>query len=135
MQPIKVMEYKQMSGRAGRPQYDKEGVSLLIANSSDEQDYLMQDYILSNPERIDSRLAQESALRGHTLAAIASNYAHTENSLLDFFGSTFYGYNYPSTGIKLILGGILRHLTRLTMVRPRAHPRRASRWCITRMRP
>ena len=57
MQPIKVLEYKQMSGRAGRPQYDKEGVALLIASSEDEQDFLMEDYILSNPERIDSRLA------------------------------------------------------------------------------
>jgi helicase len=116
MQPIKVMEYKQMSGRAGRPQYDAEGVSLLIAGSEDEQDYLMEDYILSNPERIDSRLAQESALRGHTLAAIAADYAHSENSLLDFFGSTFYGYNYPTAGIKLILGGLLRYLNREGMI-------------------
>ena len=69
MQPIKVMEYKQMSGRAGRPQYDAEGTALLIASSDDEQEYLMKDYILGKPERIDSRLAQESALRGHTLAA------------------------------------------------------------------
>jgi len=116
MQPIKVMEYKQMSGRAGRPQYDKEGVALLIAGSEDEQDYLMEDYILSKPERIDSRLAQESALRGHTLAAIAADYAHSEPSLLDFFGSTFYGYNYPTAGIKLILGGILRYLNREGMI-------------------
>ncbi len=116
MQPIKVMEYKQMSGRAGRPQYDKEGIALLIASSEDEQDYLMEDYILSKPERIDSRLAQESALRGHTLAAIASDYAHSENSLLDFFGSTFYGYNYPTAGIKLILGSILRYLNREGMI-------------------
>ena len=116
MQPIKVMEYKQMSGRAGRPQYDKEGVALLIAGSEDEQDYLMEDYILAKPERIDSRLAQESALRGHTLAAIAADYAHSESSLLDFFGSTFYGYNYPTAGIKLILGGILRYLSREGMI-------------------
>ena len=116
MQPIKVMEYKQMSGRAGRPQYDKEGISILIASSNDEQDYLMQDYILSKPERIDSRLAQESALRGHTLAAISSDYAHSENSLLDFFGSTFYGYNYPTAGIRIILGGILRYLNREGMI-------------------
>ncbi|MFW6109624.1 MAG: helicase-related protein, partial [archaeon] len=116
MQPIKVLEYKQMSGRAGRPQYDKEGVALLIASSEEEQDYLMEDYILSNPERIDSRLAQESALRGHTLAAISADYAQTEDGLLDFFGSTFYGYNYPTAGIKLILGGILRYLNREDMI-------------------
>ena len=116
MQPIKVMEYKQMSGRAGRPQYDAEGTALLIASSDDEQEYLMKDYILGKPERIDSRLAQESALRGHTLAAIASDYAHSEQGLLDFFGSTFYGYNYPTAGIKLILGSLLRYLQREGMI-------------------
>ncbi len=116
MQPIKVLEYKQMSGRAGRPQYDDVGEALLIASSEDEQDYLMTDYVLSEPERIDSRLAQESALRGHTLAAVASDYAHTEGGLLDFFGSTFYGYNYPSSGIKLIVGNILRYLNREGMI-------------------
>ncbi len=116
MQAIKVMEYKQMSGRAGRPQYDTEGIALLIASSDDEQEYLMEDFILANPERIDSRLAQESALRGHTLAAVSSDYAHSEQGLLDFFGSTFYGYNYPTAGIKLILGSILRYLQREGMI-------------------
>jgi helicase len=117
MQPIKVLEYKQMSGRAGRPQYDKEGIALLIASNEDEQDDLMEDYVLANPERIDSRLAHESSLRGHTLAAIASDYAHTEKSLLDFFGSTFYGYNYPTAGIKLILGNMIRYLNRENMIK------------------
>jgi len=116
MQPIRVMEYKQMSGRAGRPQYDTEGTALLISTNDDEQEFLMEDYILGKPERIDSRLAQESALRGHTLAAIASDYAHSEQGLLDFFGSTFYGYNYPTAGIRLILGSLLRYLQREKMI-------------------
>jgi len=116
MYPIPVLEYKQMSGRAGRPQYDDVGEALLIAGSDDEAEYLMRDYVLAEPERIDSRLAQESALRVHTLAAVASDYAHTEGGLLDFFGSTFYGYNYPTTGIKLILGNTLRYLEREGMI-------------------
>jgi len=116
MLPIKVMEYKQMSGRAGRPQYDDYGEALLIAKSPAEQDYLMEDFILANPERIDSRLAQESALRGHTLAAIASDYVHSDSALLDFFGETFYGYNYPTAGIKLIVSNVLRYLNREDMI-------------------
>jgi len=116
MYPITVLEYKQMSGRAGRPQYDPYGEAVLIASSSDEQDMLMANYILAEPERLYSRLAQESALRGHTLAAVASDYAHTEQGLLDFFGGTFYGYHYPSASIKLIITGVLRYLLKEEMI-------------------
>jgi len=110
MYPISVLEYKQMSGRAGRPQYDEFGEAILIASSSDNQDELMENYVLGEPERLYSRLAQEAALRGHTLAAVASDYAHSEQGLLDFFGGTFYGYHYPPDNIQLILGAILRYL-------------------------
>ena len=116
MYPISVMEYKQMSGRAGRPQYDPFGEAVLIASSSDEQDKLMSDYILADTERLYSRLAQESALRGHTLAAFASDYAHTEEGLLDFLGGTFYGYNYPATSIKMITSGVIRYLLKEEML-------------------
>jgi helicase len=116
MYPITVLEYKQMSGRAGRPQYDPYGEAILIASTSDEQDYLMENYVLASPERLYSRLAQESALRGHTLAAVASDFAHTEQGLLDFFGGTFYGFHYPAASIKLILTGILRYLDKEGML-------------------
>jgi len=110
MSRISILEYKQMSGRAGRPQYDKYGEAALIAKSSDEQDELMEYYVIGKPERLYSRLAQKAALRGHTLAAVASDYTHSEGGLLDFFGGTFYGYHYPLGSIKLILSSILRYL-------------------------
>jgi helicase len=116
MYPISVLEYKQMSGRAGRPQYDDYGESVLIASSSDEQDALMENYVAAQPERLYSRLAQEAALRGHALAAVASDYAHTEQGLVDFFGQTFYGYHYPMGNIKLILAAILSYLRREDMI-------------------
>ena len=116
MYPITVLEYKQMSGRAGRPQYDPYGEAILIAQSSEEQDQLMENYILAETEKLYSRLAQESALRGHTRAAIASDYAHTEQGLLEFLGGTFYGYNYPTASIKLITTGVLRYLFKEEML-------------------
>jgi len=116
MYPISVLEYKQMSGRAGRPQYDEYGEAVLIAKSNDEQDALFENYVSAKPEKLYSRLAQEASIRGHTLAALASDYAHTEESLIDFFSRTFYGYHYPMGNIKLILAGILSYLRREDMI-------------------
>ncbi|MDH5636033.1 MAG: DEAD/DEAH box helicase, partial [Candidatus Bathyarchaeota archaeon] len=88
--PITVLEYKQMAGRAGRPRYDKVGEALLIARNEDERDYLMESYVLSESERIWSKLAVERILRSHVLATIAADFAHTEQGIYDFFGKTFY---------------------------------------------
>jgi len=77
----------------------------------------MEGYVTAKPERLFSRLAQEASLRGHTLAAVASDYAHTEPGIVDFFSQTFYGYHYPMGNIKLILAGILSYLRREEMIR------------------
>ncbi len=108
--PISVLEYKQMAGRAGRPKYDKMGEAILIAKTSDEADYLVQSYILARPERIWSRLAVERIMRSHVLATIAADFAHTENGIYEFFGKTFYAYQYDVDAIKSIVAKILKYL-------------------------
>jgi len=108
--PISVLEYKQMAGRAGRPKYDKVGEAVLIAKTDDEADYLMESYILAHPERIWSRLAVERILRSHVLATIAADFAHTEQGIYDFFGKTFYAYQYETSAIKGIIAKILKYL-------------------------
>jgi helicase len=108
--PITVLEYKQMSGRAGRPKYDKVGESVLIAKTEDERDYLMESYVMAQPERIWSKLAVERILRGHVLATIAADFAHTEQGIYDFFGKTFYAFQYDPRAIKAVIVKILKFL-------------------------
>ena len=108
--PISVLDYKQMAGRAGRPRYDKFGESVLIAKTADESDYLMESYVLAKPERIWSRLAVERIIRAHVLSTIASDYAHTEQGIYEFFGKTFYAYQYDVKAIKNVINKILRFL-------------------------
>jgi len=101
--PIPVLEYKQMAGRAGRPRYDKFGDAILIAKTEDERDYLMESYILAETERIWSKLAVERILRSHVLATVASDFAHTEQGIYDFFGRTFYAHQYDPRAIKGVI--------------------------------
>jgi helicase len=108
--PISVLEYKQMAGRAGRPKYDKTGEAVLIARTHDEADYLLHSYVLAKPERIWSRLAVERIMRTHVLATVAADYAHTEQGIYEFFGKTFYAFQYDIGAIKGIISKILKYL-------------------------
>jgi helicase len=101
--PITVLEYKQMAGRAGRPCYDKVGDSILIAKTEDEREYLMESYITAETEKIWSRLAVERILRSHVLATVASDFAHSEQGIFDFFDRTFYAYQYDPQAIKGVI--------------------------------
>jgi helicase len=115
--PISVLEYKQLSGRAGRPKYDKFGEAILVARTPDEQDHLMENYVLAEPERLWSKLAVERVLRPHVLATIAVGFAHTEKGLYDFFSKTFYALQYGSKAIGSRIGDIIRFLCKEDMVK------------------
>jgi helicase len=108
--PISVLEYKQMAGRAGRPRYDKVGEAILLAKTEEEQEYLIESYVLAQPERIWSKLAVERVLRSHVLATIAADFAHTEQGIYDFFGKTFYAYQYDAKAIRGVITKILKFL-------------------------
>ncbi len=114
--PISVLEYKQFCGRAGRPKYDKFGEAILIARTHDEQDYLMKNYVVAEPERIWSKLGAEKVLRPHVLATIATRFATSEKGLIQFFAKTFYAFQYDPKMIRSKLGDILRFLSREQMV-------------------
>jgi len=90
--PIPNLEIKQMSGRAGRPRYDDVGEAVLLAKSSKEKDFLLENYLMSDTEAITSKLGTEPALRNHLLALIASEIAETEEEIDRFIQGTFFAY-------------------------------------------
>ncbi|MDD5111577.1 MAG: DEAD/DEAH box helicase [Candidatus Altiarchaeota archaeon] len=98
LEKIPVLEYKQMAGRAGRPKYDKEGDSIAFAKSEDDREFVEEHYINGTVEDLHSLLGSEPVLRMHVLSSIASEFTKTEDSLLSFFATTFYGYQYRQGG-------------------------------------
>jgi len=93
---IPVLEYKQIVGRAGRPDYHENGESILIAKNEREAEKLIDHYIMGEPEEIYSKLALEPVLRTHVLALIASGDYETETELRNFFSKSFYAYQMGS---------------------------------------
>jgi len=114
--PISVLEYKQFCGRAGRPKYDKFGEAVLIAKNEDERDYLMENYVLSKPEKLWSKLGIEKVLRPHVLSTIASGFARSEKGLHEFFAQTFYAHQYDPRAIRSKIEEVLQFLYREKMV-------------------
>ncbi len=91
---IPVLDYMQMSGRAGRPNYDNEGQSIVIAISNSEKEKIEERYVNGAPEEIYSKLAVEPVLRTYVLSLIAANFTTTKKELLDFFDRTFYAHQF-----------------------------------------
>jgi helicase len=93
---IPALEVSQMSGRAGRPSYDKEGRVIIMCSEKDKS-IVESKYLNGGVENIFSKLSSEKALRTHVLALIASNEAKNLNELNNFFENTFYAVNYGDT--------------------------------------
>ncbi|MCR5027086.1 MAG: DEAD/DEAH box helicase [Methanobrevibacter sp.] len=102
-QPIPVFDYEQMSGRAGRPQYDDIGYSYLIAKTDDEAMNLQDYYIHGEIELTNSKLIEnKDAIYKQIIAQIASTLSKDLDELVDFFEKTLYGYqmsNNPSMSL------------------------------------
>ena len=96
---IPILEYKQFVGRAGRPQYDEFGESIIVSKSLSEAEELVEHYIKGKPENIESKLAQESILRMHTLSLIAGSVTKKKESILGFFSKTFFGHQYEDINL------------------------------------
>ena len=87
--PISVLEYKQLCGRAGRPQYDDEGESIIIGKNN--QELLLERYVDGEPEPIESKIINPRSLRIHLLSLIVTSPSITEEKINEFFSETLGG--------------------------------------------
>jgi len=114
---IPVLEIKQMCGRAGRPKYDKFGEAILIAKDEEHKSFLLENYLLADPEDIFSKLGTEPALRSHILAAIATKSVSSEEEIMSFIEHSFLAVQTEVSFLEETIRRILSFLEEHEMIR------------------
>ena len=108
--PISVLEYKQLCGRAGRPQYDDYGESIIVVGNADA-DSLVDCYINGEPEPIASKIIEDKSLRTHILSVIVTHPGIKKDEILEFFMQTLGGLQTRKATLKFAIGVSLRFLS------------------------
>ena len=90
-EPISVMEYKQLCGRAGRPQYDDHGEAVVVAPSSYDADEVLDYYVRGEIEPIESKMTGEKAMRTHVLSLVVTTPGIRASGVSEFFAGTLGG--------------------------------------------
>jgi len=93
---IPVYMYLQMAGRAGRPQFGREGFAYIVVKRKDELLRVAQ-YLKGEIERAFSHIAYDDYFRKAILELVYSGRT-TDDQILNFFEKTF--YNFQSQRVK-----------------------------------
>ncbi len=88
--PIKVMEFKQMAGRAGRPGMDERGEAIVVVKSEREGEEVVRRYVFGEVEKVRSKLGAENHIRFHVLSLVAEGFAKSLRDIEEFFSKTFF---------------------------------------------
>ncbi len=107
---IPVLEYRQMAGRAGRPQYDAFGETVIIPPSSQPAAETLQHFAGAPTEPIHSRLGDESAMRVHTLATVSTGSGTSKPDLDGLFGKTLLAMQAGPERVRKLTEGALGYL-------------------------
>ena len=107
--PISILEYKQLCGRAGRPQYDKFGESIIVGNGNTKD--LIDYYINGEPEPIESKITDDKSLRTHVLSVVVTHPGIKKEEILEFFLKTLGGLQSRKPTIKFAIDISLRFLS------------------------
>ena len=106
--PISILEYKQLCGRAGRPQYDDFGEAIIVGKSNTDE--LIEYYIRGQPEPIESKITDDKALRIHLLSVVVTNPGIKKEEILEFFLQTLGGLQSRKSTIKFGIDIATRYL-------------------------
>ncbi|AJZ76296.1 DEAD/DEAH box helicase [Candidatus Nitrosotenuis cloacae] len=112
--PISILEYKQLCGRAGRPQYDKFGEAIIVGNSNASD--LIEYYINGTPEPIESQLTDDKALRIHILSHVVSNPGIKDEQIFEFFQKTLAGLQTRKNTLKFSIEIAKKFLIRENLI-------------------
>lgn len=112
--PISILEYKQLCGRAGRPQYDKFGEAIIVGNSNASD--LIKYYINGTPEPIESQLTDDKALRIHILSHVVSNPGIKDEQIFEFFQKTLAGLQTRKNTLKFSIEIAKKFLIRENLI-------------------
>ena len=104
--PISVLEYKQLCGRAGRPQYDTMGEAITVTGTCRISD-VMKHYVHGKPEPVRSKIGGQRSLRTHVLSIVVTNPGILGSEVLEFFLQTLGG---QQLGKKTIRSGVASSL-------------------------
>ena len=107
--PISILEYKQLCGRAGRPQYDDYGESIIVGNGNTKD--LIEYYINGEPEPIVSKITDDKSLRTHILSIIVIHPGIKKEEILEFFLQTLGGLQSRKSTLKFAIDISLRFLS------------------------
>jgi len=112
--PISILEYKQLCGRAGRPQYDDYGEAIIVGNGNTED--LIDYYINGEPEPIISKITDDKSLRTHILSVIVTHPGIKKDEILEFFLQTLGGLQSRKPTIKFAIDISLRFLSSESLI-------------------
>ena len=111
---ISVLEYKQLCGRAGRPQYDKYGEAVISATGPLYE--LQERYVEGEPEPLESGIMAEKAMRTHLLTVVVLNPGIRQDDLHSFFSGTLGGLQSPEREVEDAVGTAVEFLLEHDMI-------------------